>query len=316
MKSKLYLFGVLGLLLVISGMARAADSSVIVETATGTVNYSGRLDDKERRLAYRKAQINALERYIERDQNKIRLYESCLKPDIAEQIDDILNDTVPLGEGRRDKALKTFKHKVRIEFSAYRLQNALNRCRYDKAPRDPLIAPGEPGKIAFVFVACERLDDGRMRSVVANADIERSLQELFFNNGYEVTNGANLERQSEGVYRRARLEQRCGRIQEADFLDAEAAAAHTHRDYFAYGTFVIQPATLDERTGKYRVVVNGNGGLKHVESPAGRFSSIVGDVQSAQLGTTAQEALYAAYKHAVRSVADKMIAQLNLGGVR
>ena len=320
MRKLMWKIGLLQFVLVGNVAVFAADYSVVSEEASATIRYKGGLSRAEKVSALDTAKLNALERYIERDLNKWSLYEACIQNRVELHVDQILNSAVPI-DRRQDKEFKQYTVWVRAEISTVRLQRELNRCRPKGATHsdDRLVEGvdgGLPKTIAFVFIACEQLASGGFRGIRANVDIQQSLLEQFHNNGFSVTDGALLEDRSNGYYQQSELEADCGKIQPKSFVKAQKAAEHLHYEYFAYGRFIVRPATTDSVSGRVRVSITGSGSLKALNSGIpDKNSAVVGGVQSTQIGFVKEEALFEAYSDAVKQLSDKLIAQLNLTGV-
>lgn len=265
----------------------------------------GKPNRKELRKATLAAQMKALETFVSTDQSKIDTFDRCLRPDLENNIGNFVNAYEVIRENVDSRA-RLLQMTVKASINHTRLQNHLRRCKGKGQDR---------GRIAFVFIACQQLAPGKFRALRANASVERTVQEVFLTNGYRVTANTQMESDSGGQYKRARLERECERDGNITWLPAQRAAEMGGNDYFVFGTFNIGRSATDDVSGLQRVSAGVDAQLVSISSVGSELLAVIGDVQAAALGSTEEEAIVDARKMAARQIAERMVAQLNNQGV-
>lgn len=260
---------------------------------------------KELRTATTKAKMRAVESYVSRDQSAIDTFDRCLRDDLEENIDDFVS-AYEVNNQATDAAARQLQVTVRVSINHSRLQNHLRRCKGSSPDR---------GLIAFVFIACEQLGPDQYRALRANADVARTIQEVFLANGFRVMANTQMEANSGGLYKRSALEAECARDGNITWLPAQRAAEMSGSDYFAFGTFDIGASQTDNVTGLERVAVSVDAQLLNISSVGSELLAVIGDVGEPKLGKTVEEATLNARKGVARELAERMVSQLVNQGV-
>lgn len=129
--------------------ATSVSAQTVSEKGTANVTYSGwSLGAADRQAALRKAEVNALERYIaDSDAAKSRIFDSK-RDQIAAHVDDYILGTTPLSEDK-DSHAKTYSVVIRADINVNRLMNDLGTGSASAAQT----ASGSHGVMTFLFVA-------------------------------------------------------------------------------------------------------------------------------------------------------------------
>lgn len=124
-------------------------AQTVSEKGTANVTYSGwSLSAADRQAAMRKAEVNALERYIaDSDAAKSRIFDGK-RDQIAAHVDDYILGTTQLSE-EKDKHAKTYSLVIRADINVNRLMNDLGTGSASAAQ----VASGSHGVMTFLFVA-------------------------------------------------------------------------------------------------------------------------------------------------------------------
>ncbi|MGH1486850.1 MAG: hypothetical protein ACRBCI_11560 [Cellvibrionaceae bacterium] len=253
----------------------------------------------EIRSAKNQAAVKALEKFIQADMPKLRLYDQCLRPNILERINEFVNESYVVNESV-DKKARQYKVTLRIDINVARLDNALeSECKG---------SGGAKARISFVFFARQKLADGSYKIPDGNKFISTKVRQVFLNNTFKVVSNNRLER-ADRRYKKKSMETAYLQTGDIDWLVVEEAVLRVGSDYFSFGAFDIRPTTVDKVSGLRRASVVVSAELMDLgdESSLG----VAGPVQAVALGATDDEAITNALITASEKLANAIVSQLN-----
>jgi len=272
----------------------------ISQVGQATVDIKGKkAKTDEVRAAKKKASIKALERFLQNDQSKMRLYDRCLRKGIGDRLEDFIDATHVVREDT-DKSARQYSITLKVSINSVRLDNVLEgEC---KGPAT------EKGKISFVFLTRQQVSPDEYKVPKGNRSVENILKEIFLNNTFKVVSNNRLEEASR-QFKKSDMEAEYVETGEIKWRLAEDAVARVSSDYFAFGTFDIRKAGTDEITGKQVVSVVVTAEL--IDLANDDTLAVIGDIQERAIADTDDEASTKALKAAADKLAKRMVSQLN-----
>ncbi len=270
------------------------------QVGQATIDIKGKKPKStEVRVAKKKAQIKALERFLANDQSKIRLYDRCLRKGIEDRLKDFI-DAAHVVREDTDKSARQYSVTLKVSINSVRLDNVLEgEC---KGPAT------EKGRISFVFLTRQQVSSDGYKVPKSNRSVENTLKEVFLNNTFKVVSNNRLEKANR-QFKKSEMEQEYVDSGEIQWSIAEEAVARVNSDYFAFGTFDIRQAGTDDVTGKQAVSVVVTAEL--IDLTNEDTLAVIGDIQERAIAESDDEAATKALKAAADKLAKRMVSQLN-----
>jgi len=292
-------------------------SAPLIQKGEAEVAYSGfGSASDELKVATQQAKINAIESYISgQGQDLQAAYDQEARATLEENIDDYILSSTEIKAPVIDKKRDFVKVWLRVEINEARLNDLLRKTSNVADKRR-----SEKSKIAFVFVARQQqsvlsnehqADEITFRAVQMD-NIENTVKSTFVTKGFRVVSNTRMESRSGGKYSKARLTEQYANEASINWLAAERAAETLFNDFFIFGTFDIGLKQKDPVTGQFRIRVNADAEMIHLQEA--ETVAIPPTISVDALGRTETAAITNALKQAAQQVADYMVAQLYAQG--
>ncbi|MBV1883270.1 MAG: hypothetical protein KUG82_16645 [Pseudomonadales bacterium] len=296
----------------------AGDGGATQIKGSGEIQYKSFLgpSKNDKRVAYKKAQINALSAYIDktRGNSGMSLF-NAKKEGIEEQLDALILNTIQIGEDK-DKGKKSYKVVVRIKINKNTLDNWLGASE----------CIGEAPNMTFVFVARQqskvttdanstdnvRLADQTDYRVSTSTEVNVAMSNIFSENCYEVIDAAYLEEDSEGLVDVGMIKEDFSRgndVSPTTIRNAVIGARELEVFYFGLGTLDIGTGIINQSTGLQQVHVTVTGKVLSLKKRFPRTIAAIGPVQYSGTGPTQSVARNNALKLAAQRAAKDLVDQ-------
>lgn len=273
-------------------------------TGEATISIKRKKPNKDELVSARDtAVVKALENYLSQRQTDIYLYDDCIRPVVDERINDFISQK-SVQDQQVNKDFKELTVWVRVAINQSRLDNHLRKCK----------GRGERAPIAFVFVTRERQASGDYVIPTTNANVERSVQTVFLNNGFKLLSSMRMETLAGGSYKKSRMLNDYVNDGAVNWSPANNAALTLGSDFLVAGAFDVQPPVFDKSVQLYRARVEITGELVELETES--ILAIESDIQGEGEATTPEEAILDARKNAAEVLARTMVSQLNAQRIR
>ena len=298
----------LALLLAISQFSFAAPAQMQqrVQGQARVEVKSRRQYDSALQAGVQLAKFNAIENYVSADQNKDRIFTSCLRDKALQDPDYYISSYVIKDESMEGKNLRVI---IEIALRSARLDNDFLSCK-------PTVEYARKGKIAFVFVVREAIGDDQFRTPRFFTSPGAVIEAVLTNNQFVGVSMATSVSMRTAGYSLDDLSASYARGETIDRTVVERAARATDNDYLAFGEFHIDEVSYDPIRELYRanVVVNFDltilDNLRRAEGPSNR-KPVVAPASHSAFGQTREAAIRDAASLAAREVAETMVAVLN-----
>ena len=248
----------------------AGDGGATQIKGSGEIQYKSFLgpSKNDKRVAYKKAQINALSAYIDktRGNSGMSLF-NAKKEGIEEQLDALILNTIQIGEDK-DKGKKSYKVVVRIKINKNTLDNWLGASE----------CIGEAPNMTFVFVARQQSKVTTDANSTDN-EVNVAMSNIFSENCYEVIDAAYLEEDSEGLVDVGMIKEDFSRgndVSPTTIRNAVIGARELEVFYFGLGTLDIGTGIINQSTGLQQVHVTVTGKVLSLKKRFPRTIAAIG----------------------------------------